>query len=100
MALPNRAAPAAVALPRLRHPDPAVEAWAESLVRSLDAELQRIAGGFGTTPYTLTGFAGATREADPGTASRTLNPATATATQAAYVLATVILDLQRKGTLT
>ncbi len=81
------APPAAPKLPRLRHPDPLIQGWADQLVRALEVELQRLATPQGAGPYTLTAAVPA----------RTLNPTTATASQVGNVLAAVITDLQAKG---
>lgn len=94
----SAAAAQPVALPRLTGSDAhSILRWAEALVRALDTEIQRVNRAVGTTPYTLTNFSGATAGADPGAASRALDPTTATTAEASAVLATLILDLKAKG---
>ena len=83
------AAPSGIRLPSLRHADPALQAWADDLVRVLEDELARLRTPAGQTAYALQNVA----------VSRTLDPTTATAAQIGQVVATVIQDLQKKGQL-
>lgn len=80
---------APVALPRFKHSDPALVAWAEALVRALQIELQRLAAPAGATAYTLTN----------ATPVRTLDPTTATLPELAQVVAALITDHKSKGTI-
>jgi hypothetical protein len=92
-------APWAPALPRLRHPDPLVQAWADGLVRAIDTELQKLAAARGGASWALGSFEPPQRLGDPAGASRTIDPATATLGQTAAALATLVLDLRNKGTI-
>jgi hypothetical protein len=101
MALPS-VAPTPSLLPRLRHPDAALEAWAESLVRALEDELARLRTPAGR-PWSLANAPSPRALADPsipdGGASRALDPTTATLPSLAANLATLIGDLQTKGSI-
>lgn len=79
-------APSRPTLPRYQGADPAARAWSEALVARLEAMLADLALPVPAQPYSTTNV----------TASRTLDPTTATAGQVAQVLGTVIGDL-RKG---
>ena len=81
------AAPVPPLLPRLRHPDPLVQRWAEDLARGIEDALVRLATAAGQAGYALTNVSG----------SRTLDPPSASTLQTAQVLATLIQDLQKKG---
>jgi hypothetical protein len=79
-------APNTIRLPRYTGPDMALRIWSEAVCRALESELTALRSPNGAA-YTITG----------GTGSRALTVSTATATQTADLLATVISDLKAKG---
>ncbi len=87
----------APALPRLRHADPALQAWAEALVRALDIELQKLAVARGGSSWSIGSFEPPQRLGEPAGASRSIEPTTATTAQTAAALATLVLDLRNRG---
>ena len=82
-------APVAPTLPRLQHPDPVLQRWADALVQALAGELQQLRTAAGQGGYSLANV----------TPSRSLDPTSATTAQVGQVLATAIQDLQKKGAL-
>jgi hypothetical protein len=81
------AAPSAPVFPRLRHPDPDIQAWADGLVRALEIALGPQARG--TTGYAITHL----------TESRVLDASAASLADVRGVLGTLIEDLRAGGSI-
>lgn len=80
-------APVAPSLPRLRHSDPVLQAWANQMVDALDAITMQLQNPAGDTDYTLIGEV----------PLRTLNVTAGSLNETRQVLATLIGDLKAKG---